>query len=52
MQAQRLHLTARDATDVERKRHWSPLMRMHPPYRGYRRVGTDRVIPLMVCEPR
>jgi hypothetical protein len=41
IRAQRLHLTARDATDAERKRYWPPLMRMYPPYRGYRRV-TDR----------
>jgi F420H(2)-dependent quinone reductase len=51
IRAQRLHLTARDATDAERKRYWPPLMRMYPPYRGYRRA-TDRVIPLVVCEPR
>ena len=49
--AQRLHLTARDATDAERERYWPPLIRMYPPYRGYRRA-TNRVIPLVVCEPR
>lgn len=51
IRAQRLDLTARDATDAERKRYWPPLIRMYPPYRGYRRA-TDRVIPLVVCEPR
>ncbi|HVQ99340.1 MAG TPA: nitroreductase/quinone reductase family protein, partial [Mycobacterium sp.] len=36
--------------DEERKRYWPPLIRMYPPYRGYR-DATDRVIPLVVCEP-
>ena len=45
-----LCLVARDATDEERKRYWPPLIRMYPPYRGYR-DATDRVIPLVVCEP-
>ena len=51
IRAQRLHLTARDATDAERERYWPALIRMYPPYRGYRRA-TNRVIPLVVCEPR
>jgi F420H(2)-dependent quinone reductase len=51
IRAQRLHLRARDATDAERDRYWPPLMRMYPPYRGYRKA-TDRLIPLVVCEPR
>jgi deazaflavin-dependent oxidoreductase (nitroreductase family) len=51
IRAQRLHLRARDATDAERKRYWPLLIRMYPPYRGYIRA-TDRVIPLVVCEPR
>jgi deazaflavin-dependent oxidoreductase (nitroreductase family) len=45
-----LDLTARDATDDERKRLWPKLIRMYPPYRNYREA-TDRVIPLVVCEP-
>jgi deazaflavin-dependent oxidoreductase (nitroreductase family) len=45
-----LDLTARDATDDERKRLWPKLIRMYPPYRNYR-DATDRVIPLVVCEP-
>jgi F420H(2)-dependent quinone reductase len=43
-------MTARDATDAERDHYWPPLIRMYPPYRGYR-DATDRVIPLVVCEP-
>lgn len=43
-------LTARDATDAERDRYWPQLIRIYPPYRGYREA-TDRVIPLVVCEP-
>jgi F420H(2)-dependent quinone reductase len=45
-----LYLSARDATEEERASYWPPLMRMYPPYRGYREA-TDRVIPLVVCEP-
>jgi F420H(2)-dependent quinone reductase len=51
IRAQRLHLLARDATDAQRDRYWPPLMRMYPRYRGYREA-TDRLIPLVVCEPR
>ena len=42
-------LVARDATDEERNLYWSKLIRIYPPYRGYREA-TDRVIPLVVCE--
>jgi hypothetical protein len=45
-----LHLVARDATDGERERYWPRLIKIYPPYRGYREA-TDRVIPLVVCEP-
>jgi deazaflavin-dependent oxidoreductase (nitroreductase family) len=47
---EQLRLNARDATGQERKRYWPPLIKMYPPYRGYR-DATDRVIPLVVCEP-
>jgi F420H(2)-dependent quinone reductase len=50
IRGEHLDMTARDATDEERKRYWPPLIRMYPPYKGYRDV-TDRVIPLVVCEP-
>ena len=45
-----LDLIARDANDEERKRLWPRLIKMYPPYRNYR-DATDRVIPLVVCEP-
>ncbi|OBK88908.1 nitroreductase family deazaflavin-dependent oxidoreductase [Mycobacterium sp. 1165178.9] len=51
IRAQRLDLVARDATDAERERYWPRLTRMYPPYRKYRETA-DRVIPLVVCEPR
>ncbi|WP_457143570.1 nitroreductase family deazaflavin-dependent oxidoreductase [Mycobacterium sp. URHB0021] len=44
-----LDLVARDATDEQRKTYWPKLIRMYPPYRGYRNAA-DRVIPLVVCE--
>jgi F420H(2)-dependent quinone reductase len=50
IRAEGLRLSARDATDEERGCYWPSLMRMYPPYRGYREA-TDRVIPLVVCEP-
>jgi F420H(2)-dependent quinone reductase len=50
IRAERLQLSARDATADERDRYWPLLIRMYPPYRGYR-DATDRVIPLVVCEP-
>jgi F420H(2)-dependent quinone reductase len=51
IRAQRLDLVARDATDAERERYWPRLTRMYPPYRKYREAA-DRIIPLVVCEPR
>jgi F420H(2)-dependent quinone reductase len=49
IRAEHLDLVARDATDDERKTYWPKLIRMYPPYRGYREAA-DRVIPLVVCE--
>jgi F420H(2)-dependent quinone reductase len=43
-------MTARDADDEERERYWRYLTKIYPPYRNYR-DATDRVIPLVVCEP-
>ena len=40
IRAERLALSARDATDEERARYWPPLTRMYPPYRGYREAPT------------
>jgi F420H(2)-dependent quinone reductase len=44
IRAERLQLSARDATDEERNRYWPPLVKMYPPYRGYREAA-DRLIP-------
>jgi deazaflavin-dependent oxidoreductase (nitroreductase family) len=43
-------LVARDANDEERSRYWREFIRIYPPYKGYLEA-TDRVIPLVVCEP-
>jgi len=45
-----LDLTARDATDEERAKYWPRLVAMYPTYSDYQ-SWTDRVIPLVVCEP-
>ena len=50
IRSRHLDLRARDATEDERKRYWPRLIKMYPPYRGYRRAA-DRVIPMVVCEP-
>jgi deazaflavin-dependent oxidoreductase (nitroreductase family) len=50
IRGEHLDLLARDATDDERKCYWPKLIRIYPPYRNYREA-TDRVIPLVVCEP-
>src|SRR6185312_9602692 len=50
IRGEHLDLVARDATDEERNLYWRELTRIYPPYRGYR-DATDRVIPLVVCEP-
>jgi deazaflavin-dependent oxidoreductase (nitroreductase family) len=50
IRGEHLDLVARDATDDERKCYWPKLIRIYPPYRNYREA-TDRVIPLVVCEP-
>src|SRR2546430_12027370 len=36
IRAEHLQLSARDATDEERNRYWPRLIRIYPPYRGYR----------------
>ena len=39
IRSRHLDLRARDATEDERKRYWPRLIRMYPPYRGYRAGG-------------
>jgi F420H(2)-dependent quinone reductase len=45
-----LRLTAREANDEERDRYWQQLAQIYPAIEDYR-TWTDRVIPLVVCEP-
>lgn len=45
-----LDLTARDATAEEREKYWPRLVEMYPTYTDYQ-SWTDRMIPLVVCEP-
>jgi deazaflavin-dependent oxidoreductase (nitroreductase family) len=45
-----LHLTAREANDEERARYWPRLVEIYPTIDDYQ-SWTDRVIPLVVCEP-
>jgi F420H(2)-dependent quinone reductase len=45
-----LDLTARDATDEERAKYWPRLVEMYPTYDDYQ-SWTDRMIPLVICEP-
>jgi len=44
------HLTARDANEQERERYWQQLAQVYPTIEDYK-SWTDRVIPLVVCEP-
>jgi len=45
-----LDLIARDANEEERARYWPQLVEMYPTYEDYQ-SWTDRLIPLVVCEP-
>jgi F420H(2)-dependent quinone reductase len=45
-----LYLTAREANDEERARYWPRLVEIYPTIDDYQ-SWTDRVIPLVVCEP-
>ena len=45
-----LNLEARDATPDERAEYWPKLVEMYPGLVDYQ-SWTDRVIPVVVCEP-
>jgi F420H(2)-dependent quinone reductase len=45
-----LDLTAREATDEERSKYWPKLVEMYPAYEDYQ-SWTDRLIPLVICQP-
>ena len=44
------HLTARDASETERAEYWPKLDGMYPSFDDYR-AWTDRVIPVVICDP-
>jgi deazaflavin-dependent oxidoreductase (nitroreductase family) len=46
-----LALTARDATEAERARYWPELVAMYSSFEDYQN-WTDRVIPIVVCDPQ
>lgn len=45
-----LHLTARDATEAERDQYWPHLVEMYSSFEDYQ-SWTDRVIPIVICDP-
>ncbi|MGV0051761.1 nitroreductase family deazaflavin-dependent oxidoreductase [Mycobacterium colombiense] len=45
-----LQLRARDATEAERAEYWPKLDHMYPSFDDYR-AWTDRVIPIVICDP-
>jgi F420H(2)-dependent quinone reductase len=45
-----LHLTARDATEEERARYWPKMAAMYTSFDDYQ-SWTDRVIPVVICDP-
>lgn len=45
-----LQLTARDATPDERARYWPQLVAMYSSFEDYQ-SWTDRVIPVVICDP-
>ena|SRR5581483_9326061 len=45
-----LKLTARDATEAERAQYWPQLVAMYSSFEDYQ-SWTDRVIPIVICDP-
>lgn len=45
-----LYLTARDATEQERAEYWPKLVEMYSSFEDYQ-AWTDRVIPIVICDP-
>ena len=46
-----LDLTARDATEEERAHYWPKMAAMYTSFDDYQ-SWTDRVIPVVICDPR
>ena len=47
-----LAVTARNAAGDERQALWNQLAEVYPPYNAYQQTAGDRVIPVVVLEPR
>lgn len=47
-----LAVTARDAAGDERQALWDQLAEVYPPYIAYQQTAGDRVIPVVVLQPR
>jgi deazaflavin-dependent oxidoreductase (nitroreductase family) len=45
-----MSLTARDANDAERAEYWPKMVAMYPTFEDYK-SWTDRVIPIVICDP-
>ena len=45
-----LSLTARDASEAERAEYWPKMVAMYPTFEDYK-SWTDRVIPIVICDP-
>jgi F420H(2)-dependent quinone reductase len=45
-----LNLTAHEANKEERQQYWAKLVATYPAFEDYQ-CWTDRVIPLVICEP-
>ncbi|SPM34287.1 Putative heme iron utilization protein [Mycobacterium rhizamassiliense] len=45
-----LALTARDANEAEREAYWPKMVAMYPTFEDYK-SWTDRVIPVVICDP-
>jgi deazaflavin-dependent oxidoreductase (nitroreductase family) len=45
-----LQLTARDATEAERAQYWPRLVDMYSSFEDYQ-SWTDRIIPIVICDP-
>ena len=46
-----LALTARDATEAERAQYWPELVAMYSSFEDYQ-SWTDRIIPIVICDPQ
>jgi deazaflavin-dependent oxidoreductase (nitroreductase family) len=45
-----LNLTAHETNEEERQQYWAKLVAMYPTFEDYQ-SWTDRVTPLVICEP-